>query len=151
MAEADEDESDLDLAWKMLDVARAIAEKNPGDTMEKVDILSALAEVSLERGLLMPFLFIRMYHFYAFAFVRTMILCFCYEQYAEDIETSLSDYQKALSILERLVEPDSRLIAELYPLKLTVTFLYGLVFSKFLGWVTSIFFFSFVVKLNYIF
>ncbi|KAL5819481.1 hypothetical protein ACOSQ4_023323 [Xanthoceras sorbifolium] len=77
---ADEDESDLDLAWKMLDVARAIAEKHSGDTMEKVDILSALAEVSLER---------------------------------EDIETSLSDYQKALSILERLVEPDSRLIAEL--------------------------------------
>ena len=53
MAEADEDvdESDLDLAWKMLDVARAIAEKQQsGDTMEKVDILSALAEVALERG-----------------------------------------------------------------------------------------------------
>ncbi|KAK3223488.1 hypothetical protein Dsin_010513 [Dipteronia sinensis] len=80
LAEADEDESDLDLAWKMLDVARAIAEKHSGDTMEKVDILSALGEVSLER---------------------------------EDIETSLSDYQKALSILEGLVEPDSRLIAEL--------------------------------------
>lgn len=50
LAEADEDESDLDLAWKMLDVARAIAEKHSGDTMEKVDILSALAEVALERG-----------------------------------------------------------------------------------------------------
>lgn len=35
----------------------------------------------------------------------------------EDIETSLSDYQKALSILERLVEPDSRRIAELYPIQ----------------------------------
>ncbi|KAF2283650.1 hypothetical protein GH714_013255 [Hevea brasiliensis] len=80
LAEADEDESDLDLAWKMLDVARAIAEKHSGDTMDKVDVLSALAEVALER---------------------------------EDIETSLSDYQKALSILERLVEPDSRHIAEL--------------------------------------
>ncbi|KAL3813562.1 hypothetical protein ACJIZ3_014830 [Penstemon smallii] len=80
LAEGDEDESDLDLAWKMLDVARAIVEKHPGDTMEKVDILSALAEVALER---------------------------------EDVETSLSDYLKALSILERLVEPDSRLIAEL--------------------------------------
>ncbi|KAG6775819.1 hypothetical protein POTOM_019318 [Populus tomentosa] len=68
-AEADEEESDLDLAWKMLDVARAIAEKHLDDTMDKVDILSALAEVALER---------------------------------EDIETSLSDYQKALSILERL-------------------------------------------------
>ncbi|KAG8384494.1 hypothetical protein BUALT_Bualt04G0123500 [Buddleja alternifolia] len=79
-AEGDEDESDLDLAWKMLDVARAIVEKHSGETMEKMDILSALAEVALER---------------------------------EDVETSLSDYLKALSILERLVEPDSRLIAEL--------------------------------------
>lgn len=80
LAEADEDESDLDLAWKMLDVARAIVEKHPDDTMEKVDILSALAEVALER---------------------------------EDIESSTSDYLKALSILERLVEPDSRHIASL--------------------------------------
>ncbi|KAL6587628.1 hypothetical protein OROMI_000606 [Orobanche minor] len=80
LADGDEDESDLDLAWKMLDVARAIVEKLPGDSMEKVDILSSLAEVALER---------------------------------EDVETSLSDYSKALSMLERLVEPDSRLIAEL--------------------------------------
>ncbi|KAL6499210.1 hypothetical protein OROHE_026238 [Orobanche hederae] len=80
LADGDEDESDLDLAWKMLDVARAIVEKLSGDSMEKVDILSSLAEVALER---------------------------------EDVETSLSDYSKALSMLERLVEPDSRLIAEL--------------------------------------
>ncbi|KAK4760862.1 hypothetical protein SAY87_005755 [Trapa incisa] len=80
IAEVDDDESDLDLAWKMLDIARAIVEKNFGDTMEKVDILSALAEVALER---------------------------------EDIETSLSDYLKALSILKKLVEPDNRQIAEL--------------------------------------
>ncbi|KAK4346542.1 hypothetical protein RND71_032881 [Anisodus tanguticus] len=80
LAEGDEDETDLDLAWKRLDVARAIAEKHSGDTMEKVDVLSALAEVALER---------------------------------EDVETSLSDYLKALSILERLVEPDSCHIAEL--------------------------------------
>ncbi|KAK1433016.1 hypothetical protein QVD17_09920 [Tagetes erecta] len=79
-SDAEEDESDLDLAWKMLDVARAIAEKQPGDTMEKVDILSALAEVALER---------------------------------EDVDTSLNDYLKALSMLERLAEPDSRHIAEL--------------------------------------
>jgi len=51
LAEADEEESDLDLAWKMLDVARAISEKHLDDTMDKVDILSALAEVALERGL----------------------------------------------------------------------------------------------------
>ncbi|CAN7033519.1 hypothetical protein IGI04_031710 [Brassica rapa subsp. trilocularis] len=79
-ADADEDESDLDMAWKMLDIARAITDKQATDTMEKVDILSTLAEISLER---------------------------------EDIETSLSDYKNALSILERLVEPDSRHIAEL--------------------------------------
>ncbi|XP_074275233.1 uncharacterized protein LOC141599192 [Silene latifolia] len=78
--EEEEDESDLDLAWKMLDLARAISEKHSKETMDMVDILSALAEVSLER---------------------------------EDIETSLSDYQKALSILESLVESDSRRIAEL--------------------------------------
>ncbi|GMI68107.1 NUCLEAR AUTOANTIGENIC SPERM PROTEIN [Hibiscus trionum] len=65
----------------MLDVARAIAEKQQlGDILEKVDILSALAEVALER---------------------------------EDIESSLGDYQKALSILQQLVEPDNRQIAEL--------------------------------------
>ncbi|KAF6164974.1 hypothetical protein GIB67_005343 [Kingdonia uniflora] len=49
LAEAYEDDSDLDLAWKMLDVARAIVEKNPDNTMEKVDILSAWGEVALER------------------------------------------------------------------------------------------------------
>ncbi|KAH9616957.1 hypothetical protein KSS87_019813, partial [Heliosperma pusillum] len=78
--EDEEDESDLDLAWKMLDLARAISEKHSKETLDMVDILSALAEVSLER---------------------------------EDIETSLSDYQKALSILECLVESDSRRLAEL--------------------------------------
>lgn len=80
LAEGDEDESDLDLAWKMLDIARAIVEKNSSNTMEHVDILSALADVALER---------------------------------EDFETSLSDYKKALSILEQLVEPDNRKIADL--------------------------------------
>ncbi|XP_072987663.1 NASP-related protein sim3 [Typha latifolia] len=80
LAEADEDESDLDLAWKMLDVARAIVEKSPEATMEKVNVWAALGEVSMER---------------------------------EDIETSLSDYLKALSILEHLVEPDHRRVVEL--------------------------------------
>ncbi|KAL5198129.1 hypothetical protein ABZP36_001641 [Zizania latifolia] len=45
----DEDDSDLDQAWKMLDIARAIVEKSPDDTIEKVKIFSALAEVSMER------------------------------------------------------------------------------------------------------
>ncbi|XP_028763980.1 nuclear autoantigenic sperm protein isoform X2 [Neltuma alba] len=80
LAEGDEDESDLDLAWKMLDIARAIGEKHSSNTLEHVDILSALADVALER---------------------------------EDFETSLSDYKKALSILEQLVEPDNRKIADL--------------------------------------
>ncbi|XP_054823841.1 uncharacterized protein LOC129321901 [Prosopis cineraria] len=80
LAEGDEDDSDLDLAWKMLDIARAIVEKHSSDTMEHVDILSALADVALER---------------------------------EDFETSLSDYKKALSILEQLVVPDDRKIADL--------------------------------------
>ncbi|KAF3323969.1 protein NASP [Carex littledalei] len=47
--EGEEDESDLDLAWKMLDIARVIAENCPEDTLEKVNIFSALAEVSMER------------------------------------------------------------------------------------------------------
>ena len=50
MEDGDEDDSDLDLAWKMLDIARAIVEKLPEDTMEKVNILSALGEVAVERG-----------------------------------------------------------------------------------------------------
>lgn len=52
LAEAEEDESDLDLAWKMLDLARAISEKHSRETIDMVDILSALAEVSLERGII---------------------------------------------------------------------------------------------------
>lgn len=52
LAEADEDESDLDLAWKMLDIARAIVERQSVNTIEQVDILSALADVALERGIL---------------------------------------------------------------------------------------------------
>ncbi|MFQ6634226.1 hypothetical protein Gotur_011144, partial [Gossypium turneri] len=75
----DESELELDLAWKMLDTARAIAEKQQlGDTMEKVDILSALAEVDLERG----------------QYLLLVVACVCF---VEDIESSLGNYQKALS------------------------------------------------------
>uniref|UniRef100_A0A1D1XQH1 Nuclear autoantigenic sperm protein n=1 Tax=Anthurium amnicola TaxID=1678845 RepID=A0A1D1XQH1_9ARAE len=80
LGEGDEDDSDLDLAWKMLDIARAIVEKQPEDSIVKVNILAALGEVAVER---------------------------------EDIETSLGDYHKALSILENLVEPNHRRIIEL--------------------------------------
>uniref|UniRef100_A0ACD5UTC5 Uncharacterized protein n=1 Tax=Avena sativa TaxID=4498 RepID=A0ACD5UTC5_AVESA len=40
---------DLDLAWKMLHIARAILDKSPCIPMEKVDTFCALAEVSMER------------------------------------------------------------------------------------------------------
>ncbi|KAM0865858.1 hypothetical protein ACQ4PT_042991 [Festuca glaucescens] len=40
--------SDLDLAWRMFHVARSILEKSPGSTMEKVEILATLAEVSMQ-------------------------------------------------------------------------------------------------------
>jgi nuclear autoantigenic sperm protein len=43
--------SDLDVAWKMLDIARAIVEKQSVYTMEQVDILSTLADVALEKGI----------------------------------------------------------------------------------------------------
>ncbi|CAI9300139.1 unnamed protein product [Lactuca saligna] len=46
--EDEEDKSGLDLAWKMLDVSRAIWEKEPDYTIEKINILSVLAEVALE-------------------------------------------------------------------------------------------------------
>lgn len=45
---------------------------------------------------------------------------YCFSACAEDIESSTSDYLKALSILERLVEPDSRHIASLYPSKFEI-------------------------------
>lgn len=45
----DEEESDLDLAWKNLEAARVILDKQE-DTIEKVDVISALGDVSLERG-----------------------------------------------------------------------------------------------------
>ncbi|EMS65774.1 hypothetical protein TRIUR3_03235 [Triticum urartu] len=46
----DGDDSDLDLAWKMLNTARVIVAKSPDKTMEKVNILNALAETSMRRG-----------------------------------------------------------------------------------------------------
>ncbi|QHO40789.1 NASP-related protein [Arachis hypogaea] len=128
LAEADEDESDLDLAWKMLDIARAIVEKHSVNTIEQVDILSALADVALERG--PPVIFYIILIQLSFLFPSThrftrvedllngfFLSLFC----AEDFETSLSDYQKALSILEQLVEPDDRKIADLYPLQISLS------------------------------
>ncbi|KAM3279680.1 hypothetical protein ACQJBY_046823 [Aegilops geniculata] len=45
----DGDDSDLDLAWKMLNTARVIVAKSPDKTMEKVNILNSLAEISMRR------------------------------------------------------------------------------------------------------
>lgn len=52
----DEEDSDLDLAWKMLESARVILDKQE-DTVEKVDVISALGDVSLERGRLIKLKF----------------------------------------------------------------------------------------------
>ncbi|XP_044394229.1 uncharacterized protein [Triticum aestivum] len=43
------DDSDLNLAWKMLDTARVIVAKGPENTMEKCTIFYALAEVAMKR------------------------------------------------------------------------------------------------------
>ena len=126
----------MDLAWKMLDLARAISEKHSRETIDMVDILSALAEVSLERGIIYKF-FLKLprttfcfvtvkpssLFYLAFLAVLYLLLVLLFAisgptywfLFAEDIETSLSDYEKALTILESVVEPDSRYIAELYP------------------------------------
>lgn len=45
----EEEESDLDMAWKMLDIARVIYEKQLNHSIEEVDVITALADVSLER------------------------------------------------------------------------------------------------------
>ena len=47
----EEEESDLDMAWKMLDIARVIYEKQQSHSIEEVDVITALADVSLERGI----------------------------------------------------------------------------------------------------
>lgn len=55
----------------MLDLARAIVEKHSvADTMEKVDILSTLAEVSLERGQFICLSFIFLFVFYDFCWMK---------------------------------------------------------------------------------
>jgi nuclear autoantigenic sperm protein len=50
MMAGDQDGSYLELSWEMLDIARKIVEKSPGNTANMVNILSVLAEVTIERG-----------------------------------------------------------------------------------------------------
>eukprot|EP00245_Coleochaete_scutata_P002090 TRINITY_DN1268_c0_g2_i1.p1 TRINITY_DN1268_c0_g2~~TRINITY_DN1268_c0_g2_i1.p1 ORF type:complete len:419 (+),score=117.70 TRINITY_DN1268_c0_g2_i1:135-1391(+) len=79
-ADEDEDNSDLALAWSMLECARLIHEQQPGQSIEKADILVVLADLSLEK---------------------------------EDYDTCFRDYNAALQIMEDLLQPDDRKLAEI--------------------------------------
>ncbi|KAH8956514.1 hypothetical protein BDL97_07G042500 [Sphagnum fallax] len=79
--QVEEEEGDLEDAWKMLEFARVIHEKHGCCTIETVDIITKLADIN----------------------------CF-----KEDYKTCFEDYSNALHILEGLVEPDSRILAELH-------------------------------------
>ncbi|KAJ7556783.1 hypothetical protein O6H91_05G098000 [Diphasiastrum complanatum] len=45
----EDEETDLELAWKMLDIARVIHEKQHTHTIAEVDVITALGDVSLEK------------------------------------------------------------------------------------------------------
>ncbi|CAM6100155.1 unnamed protein product [Calypogeia fissa] len=47
----EDEESDLELAWKVLDIARVIYAKGAERTLAEIDVIIALADVSLEREL----------------------------------------------------------------------------------------------------
>jgi hypothetical protein len=49
----EEEESDLELAWKVLDCARVIYAKDAERTLAEVDVITTLADVSLEQGTLL--------------------------------------------------------------------------------------------------
>lgn len=46
----EEEETDLELAWKVLDIARIIHAKEAERSLDEVDVIIALADISLERG-----------------------------------------------------------------------------------------------------
>eukprot|EP00897_Mesotaenium_endlicherianum_P000786 jgi/Mesen1/10708/ME000090S10164 len=48
-AAIDEDESDLELAWKMLEAARLIHERQAGHSLEEADVITTLGDISLEK------------------------------------------------------------------------------------------------------
>jgi hypothetical protein len=54
------------MAWKMLDIARVIYEKQDSHSIEEVDVITALADVSLERGI--TSIFDRLFHAMHFTF-----------------------------------------------------------------------------------
>ena len=56
--EEEEEEGDLELGWKVLEAARLIYNKESKRSLEEVDVMTALADISLEKGNF-PYLTIR--------------------------------------------------------------------------------------------
>ena len=52
--EEEEEEGDLELAWKVLETARLIYSKDSNRSLEEVDVMTALADISLEKGNPLP-------------------------------------------------------------------------------------------------
>ena len=48
--EEEEEEGDLELGWKVLEAARLIYNKESERSLEEVDVMTALADISLEKG-----------------------------------------------------------------------------------------------------
>ena len=102
--------SDLHLAWNMLDIARGIVAKSPEKTMEKVNIFYALAEVWMKRGssvLLVTSMLHRWMTTHGLTFDLTS---------AEDRDSAIGYYLEGLAILEHLVKPVHIGVVQLYPL-----------------------------------
>ncbi|KAL3686952.1 hypothetical protein R1sor_013261 [Riccia sorocarpa] len=47
--DTEEDEGDIELAWKLLETARVIHSKQPTRSLGEVDVITALADISLEK------------------------------------------------------------------------------------------------------
>ena len=117
----------------MLDIARVIYEKQQSHSIEEVDVITALADISLERGIgyivqpsckIFFSLFSSGFWELSFFFVRNtssrcwfslMKVQLFLALHTEDFEMCFQDYMKALEIMEGLVESDHRGIAEMYP------------------------------------
>ena len=96
-----EPEDDFNAAWEVLDLARAIynkqAEKDPDDEvkLKLADIYIALGDVSLETGIL---------HSHSYP---TVLIVF-----AEKFDQAITDYSAGLALKKELLPPSSRQIAE---------------------------------------
>ncbi|BFI32090.1 protein MpNASP [Marchantia polymorpha subsp. ruderalis] len=47
--DGEEEEGDIELAWKLLETARVIHSKQPARSLDEVDVITALADISLEK------------------------------------------------------------------------------------------------------